>query len=388
MINNNEINDSDTDSFNSFSDESQNNELEIQEEYYIDDFDKFINKGKIIIKNNSEINDLHIYDIGTSILKKDLNKIIIENGIININICGYIINKNLKKPFLEYLLYKNEMNLLQFPEFKFNMKKKLDIEKYSIIELKKIIHNLNPYIKIINELNYKGYLFYKDEIYVFIDMSEIDLINYRKVEKDEKENIFFVLIDEIINYRKTYDIFISSKVIYFFNENNDFIFIYDVYNKIIDTPIVCYLDKYDTDIEFTLNFGLMKQSRESIVGPYYYFTSYDGVKDEMKKSLKNRKGIIRYVVFQEKMKVMMNYPGDDIDESMYKKELLLKNINNNYDEKLTMRLSDYGCKWIKKYDTLFIGIIDLDNGKKLFNYPLWVVKNNNQFLNLSYKIYI
>jgi hypothetical protein len=368
--------------------ESDNNDLENNSNFYINEFEKFINKEKKNMKTTDNYK-LKIYNIdGLENLKMNLNETSLENNVINVNICAYIINKELDKPFLEYLLCKNNREL-EFPQFIFDTKKNMNIKTQSIIELKNIIEKNIPSIKVCNNLDYKGYLFYKNEIYIFIDISIIDLTKNRKKEIVNNENIYFVIIDEIINYKKTYDVFINYKVTDFLYENIEYIFIVNVNNERIETPIICYIDKYETEIDYTINFGLMKSKKEDIVGPYYYFTCYDGAINKLEKTLlKNRKGIIRYVIFPEKMKVLLNYPGDNIDESIYKKDLVKNNINNLYDEKLTMRLSDYNCKWVEKYNSLFIGNIELDNGENIFKYPLWVIKNNNQFLNLSYKVII
>ena len=79
------------------------------------------------------------------------------------------------------------------------------------------------------------------------------------------------------------------------------------------------------------------------------------------------------------MKVVLNYPEDPNDESKIKME----KIEDNY-EKLTVRITDYDGKWAEKYDSIFIGNIELDNGEKIKNAPIYVIKNYEQQVPLSY----
>jgi hypothetical protein len=62
----------------------------------------------------------------------------------------------------------------------------------------------------------------------------------------------------------------------------------------------------------------------------------------------------------------------------------LNDETTNKFEQLTMRISDYDGKWTDMYDSVQIGIIELDNGEKLKETPILVVKNYEQQVPLSY----
>ena len=81
----------------------------------------------------------------------------------------------------------------------------------------------------------------------------------------------------------------------------------------------------------------------------------------------------------------MNKISDPIDNSEIKKNKLhnsIDNIGNN--ESLTMRLTDYDGTWTENYDSVFIGKIELDNGKKFEEGPIIAIKDYNQQIPLSY----
>ena len=65
---------------------------------------------------------------------------------------------------------------------------------------------------------------------------------------------------------------------------------------------------------------------------------------------------------------------------MLKREL----NNNNLYENLTLRITDYDGNWAKNYDSVYIGDIELDNGEKMKNTPIYVVKKYEQQISLSY----
>ena len=75
---------------------------------------------------------------------------------------------------------------------------------------------------------------------------------------------------------------------------------------------------------------------------------------------------------------------DSIDESIIKSQLISANNLNNLYENLTLRITDYDGKWAKKYDSIYVGDIELDNGEKMKNTPIYVVKKYEQHIPLSY----
>jgi hypothetical protein len=87
-------------------------------------------------------------------------------------------------------------------------------------------------------------------------------------------------------------------------------------------------------------------------------------------------------VFLGKSKVVLNRPSDNIDESQMKKYLLSSHETSSM-ARLTMRISDYDGTWTTQYDSVYVGKVDLDDGCKYMNSPLWVVKDYNQQTFLS-----
>ena len=49
-----------------------------------------------------------------------------------------------------------------------------------------------------------------------------------------------------------------------------------------------------------------------------------------------------------------------------------------------MRISDHDGKWSEFYDSVFLGKIELDNGDYLKNTPIYVLKEYEQQIPLSY----
>ena len=49
-----------------------------------------------------------------------------------------------------------------------------------------------------------------------------------------------------------------------------------------------------------------------------------------------------------------------------------------------MRISDHVGKWGENYDSVFLGKIELDNGEYLKNTPIYVLKEYEQQIPLSY----
>jgi hypothetical protein len=235
-------------------------------------------------------------------------------------------------------------------------------------------------IKAKNKYILKGIKEFHNEIYVFVEIQDNDL-------KIDYKDTFLGLMDEITNSKHIYDVKVNSNVTDLFLENPEFIFLKSETGVSYEIPVVVYQSLEQKILNFTFMFGIRKSDALAILGPYYYFTNYKNACDKFKD--KNEKyGIIRSALFIGSIKVPMNFPEDEIDESTIKKELLMEeelNNNSNY-EKLTMRISDHDGKWTNMYDSVYLGRTELDDGTFLKNTPIWVVKNYNQQFSLSYKL--
>ena len=93
---------------------------------------------------------------------------------------------------------------------------------------------------------------------------------------------------------------------------------------------------------------------------------------------------MRFALFLGRMKVVENLPNDEIDISEIKKERINDVSLDKNIELLTMRISDHDGKWSNFYDSVFLGKIELDNGEHLKNTPIYVLKDYEQQIPLSY----
>jgi len=295
-----------------------------------------------------------------------------------IYICAYNVNTESKHPFLQFLLVKDVFsNEIEFPYILIDKYNKINIQK----EIELFLNVILLDIKAKNKYILNGIKEFNNELYVFVEIKDDDL-------KIDNKDTFLGLMDEITNSKHILDVKIKSKVSDFFLENPEFIFLKRENGNSYEMPVVVYQSLEEKLLNFTFMFGIRKSDALAIVGPYYYFTDYKNACDKFKH--KNEKyGIIRSALFLGSMKVPMNFPEDEIDDSSIKKELLAEEEETNSSLKynyLTMRISDHDGKWTKMYDSVYLGRTELDDGSFLKNTPIWVVKDYNQQFSLSYKI--
>ena len=93
--------------------------------------------------------------------------------------------------------------------------------------------------------NYKGYVKVDDKLYIFIDVSAIELIF------PENEVFSWVIIDEIINKKISNNVPICNFIINMFSTNNSIKNIYDENNDIIEYPICVYSCKKESEEDYT-----------------------------------------------------------------------------------------------------------------------------------------
>ena len=336
-----------------------NNTNEIDEIYDLDDFN-----NNILFKYNQEIK----YEYkGLNLLNKDLNNITkYKNLISNIVFIPYHIIKNEELPFIQIFLnkIKNNLEFLQFDckdETIFQNEKSIfDFMFYIMDKLieNNITVNYNTNIK---EL-FKGYKIYDNQLYLFFDVSNINIDNFYISNND---SLWFCSYDEIINHNKICNFLIDKNVIHFFNYNIDFLQIINTSTQeIYDYPNILYTGNTIQKSKFENIFGNVKQ--ENFFGDYYNFTTYnEAVKNSLKKLTgieENENyvggGIVRYAVFLKEI----NYIIDDNSLNNFEK------INN----------------WNIKYDSLFI---NYKNSKfNIVNYPCWIIKCYTQQYPLTYHI--
>ena len=175
------------------------------------------------------------YYKGLDNLEKNIDNILkYNNKITNIFICGYRVNNTELLPFLNFLL-KNDIETkeLVFPSFSSN---ELSLDIISKIEKK--INSIFYNTVSDDKHEYKGFYYYKNNIYLFFDFTNCKLI----INNVYRNSIIWpVLTDEIINIKHVCNIKINSIISDFFNKNMDFTILKDKNNKIYEIPCVTYV---------------------------------------------------------------------------------------------------------------------------------------------------
>jgi hypothetical protein len=368
--------------------------------YYVDEsenkeFEKYmkemVDNENIIEKSIGE--DCFFSYKALDFLEKDLPDFT-ENEKVNVHICAFNVNKDTNIPFLQFVMNKFPPHffedLLSFPCFTTHFEKKSFLDScISKLDELLILHKGK------NDYKYEGYFMDNGEFYVLFDISDI---NMQAQELYRNDKMWLVLIDEIINYESVCNFKIYSQTLNFFKKYKEFCFLYDNQEKRIETPIVCYSGVDVKKIKMASVFGIQKAENNAIVGPFYYFTSYeksiesaawskppyptfDSSENEVI-TKREKGGIVRFAIFLGSLKVPLNSLNDCLDDSACKKYLLKK--NEDYLERQTTRITDYDGEWIKEYDSVYIGKVELDDGKKFVDAPYWVVKEHRQQVPVSF----
>jgi hypothetical protein len=335
-------------------------------------------------------------------------------NIEKIIIVPFKINFNCTNPFNTILLINNFTDILTFPSIDiscYNIETNISTQILSLCNcyLYSILlsnGNLgstnNDFDSIMNLVEFKGFYVYENNIHAFIDLTKLE-INTDLVNK--KTMNWFVLIDEIINKQTVCNIPISEDVVDFFMNNSDFIYFKNFKEELIEVPSVLYTGTHEKSLHFNFTFGNTVTDNNGIVSSGFYFTNFNNAfrqggwsldyKPEFKYGEKitnddsgkySKGGIIRYAVFLGKQLIKQNLPNDTIDESEIKRAKLNNALNNDdyHYEKMTLRISDHDGLWKQKYDSVYLGKIELDNGKYLKNVTTYVIKDYHNHFPLSY----
>jgi hypothetical protein len=381
---------------------------------------------------NESYEDKSYYYQAIDCLNSDINTL--DNSCIDgtrIHLCLYNVNTTAKHPFLEFYLIKNRHDdiypdILCFPTFFYYKEMNIDILTESL-KIFKILFIDTTKIK------FNGYLLEETnqlkDLYLFYEYTntntntnEVSTTSDNIIGSGEiyrNDNLWKVVLDEIINTRLVCNFPIDNIVTNFFLRNPHFMFLhkynYNDNNIIYETPTVVYHGVNASMLYFKYIFGIPKTNYDDIMGPFYYFTDYkNAVKmsidsynnkynntpnTELDSSLSSptpnvlsnvlntafmnvdkKIGIVRSVIFLGVNKVPTNYPEDDVDNSL--QSSILSCIDNENAQ--INRISDHNGLWTEKYESVYIGKLLLDNGKFIKGAPLWVVKDYNQQASLSY----
>ena len=344
------------------------------------------------------------YLSGDHIVKNNLsctNSTNSTNGTKYIYLLNYDIVNDNDDYFLQYMLMKNPITkILELPFFEL----KEDMYSDSTLE----IDELSNYIKLfilntfgveikdeyLNNLVCRGFYEYKNIIYCLVDLTNVKFdLNDIGMTMDI---IWFGLVNEIINTKHIYEYIIDCNVSNFFLNNYEFLILKQ--NDVeLQIPIEGYSVQPIDKLNFVVTFGLQKNMETGKFGPYYYFYNYknaisqitddpssiyyqyNGYTSALSK-IKYEWGIIRFVLFLKNYKFIDN---KSVDESVIK-DTLVNNDKLYNKERLTLNITDYDGIWGNTYDSLHVGKIILDDDSILMNYPVYVLKSENQYKCISY----
>lgn len=381
--------------------EMKETEVCIEKEFYVDslendDFYSYIASEEVISENyiqKTYKNDTFFNYKAFDFLVKDEPRVELNS---NIYVCAFHVNQTGKLPFLQFVMNKYPKHLfgdiLTFPCFSYKGTNSVLYEcKSKLDEVVGLYKENNDYI-------YVGHISEGEDVYMFYDLTDFD---FQTQELYRRDKMWLVLMDEIMNYQKVCNFEIHGSVANFFSNNLEFCKLYDKNELAIENPIVCYSGVHKSKLKFTGIFGVGKAETDGVVGPYYYFTTYEksiesgGWSKNYCQEFRNEKkitedgtgkydrgGIVRFAVFLGSQKVLLNYPEDKFDNSLYKNEKLKDGERSI--ERQTTRITDYDGIWTELYDSVYVGKTELDDGRILTDAPFWVVKDYDQQTPLSF----
>lgn len=316
----------------------------------------------------------------------------------NIYLAAYTVNTSGKYPFLQYLLSQGSgqeqgqgYSLPQLPIFQHDQ-----VLVYSILYLSGLLQ-IDKYDNFTSNIEFDGMMEYDSNIYLFFDLTKI---NINIDDKYSSSIVRFALIDEIVNHKHICHFEINPMLSDFFSKHEMICFLYDN-NRPYEIPIVGFVGKPTPEqTEFTYTFGEISRLNPAPFGSFFYFTNFynairqGGWSSDYKPEYKYDKlitcdengkyiqgGIVRFALFTENIKYIENMTDDNIDQSNIKKTILLKNRQR---ESQTSRITDYNGIWANEYDSVYIGILELDDGSIYEEAPLIVLREYNQQIPLSF----
>lgn len=323
----------------------------------------------------SEIYDYatkRVFYKGVEELQLDVDDVLSQYNFSNIKLALYKINKIYTElPFLEFILFKNLnnysfLNIINYNQVDCDSE---SLKKFIITELKKCIEIENYNKLSVDNLDFKGFKYFNNELYVFIDLTDCSWGPYDGLLNVNK--YWTCIVDELLNKKEILDFPIDSNVTNFLVENPKFLQLESLFNskKEYEVPVVCYKTQRNEEMSNAILLGSFK-TNELCLGENHYFTDYQTAirncsKIEKENQLNKKKikmGIVRYVVFLGKSKYIAN-------------EIEFNNMKNK----------EKSYSWNNMYDSLYIGNYLLNNG--LYNPDIYlIVKNYEQQVPISYHI--
>jgi hypothetical protein len=305
------------------------------------------------------------------------------NNDINVNdfsnddkifICFYKIIYNakyqsVKKPFLQFLLFKypkgpNECLAFPFTTFKKGSNPSSIANKFALKIAGEKLHSFKAFIS-----NSNGHYFF----YEYLD-SYISLNNFNR-----NHDLWWCLIDEICNYKKVVNFPVHTSVFQVFYYNPLLIYLKDKDNDNIEIPVVSFFGGATKITPYVASLGI-RANANKIFGSYYYLGSYNSAIRNAGWSPNNRLmsyfdepstdengkffngSIVRYASFLGKYRVVL-YRKTDPFYWFFK----YMDAPKGFDKKSFNKYKAVKGKWAEKYDAIIIPAIKFKNLKGYFN---------------------
>jgi hypothetical protein len=300
--------------------------------YYID------NSNKIDVSDiNKDKTNYYLYPGLELLNKQDVELFVHEFNNVNIHVCTYQVNTTGMAPFLQFILRKydkshvTKSDLLCFPSFKY-------IEGEYTIDICNLIEEVIcfSYRSKKDRYKYKGFINNENNFYVFYELEE-NTINIHDLYR--KNDLWPILMDEIINHESACNFRIDKNVSNFFKNNIEFSYLLKLNGDYFETPIVAYTGCKNKQINIISCFGVSETMEEYLPEPYFYFTNYQtAIKmGGFLENKNNRGGVIRFALFTGYMMVILN-----------NSEINLENVKN-YDS--IYIINNSSPKWaLKKWE--------------------------------------
>ena len=398
--NNNFYNDYMNDYMNDFNGDAEYNELKEMINLLYDNQRNDIveSKKQVTIEKDSE--KYYEYNALQQLFLSDLHFDTDETPIIHI--CGYQVNTEGKKPFLQFFMQKQEDNLI-FPKFKYNSK--ID----SLNRAKSVLDIIIFSYQILEPKIYNGYLQEQNNYYLFFDCSECKIKIHDLYNKND---IWLIAMDEIMNTRIVCgNFYIDQTVTEFFHNHPDFIYLQDSNKNNYENPVIVYTGDTSFQANYISMFGTPPSDAKSLFGPYYYFYDYMEAVRMASKKYKIKKeqqidkepitimnwsaqtislegGIVRSAIFTGLSKTILHATDDKPDMSQTTQDMLKEDPTCASMEHRSLvnylHISDRDGTWTKNYDSIFLGDVDLnDNSVKKYAANMFAVKEYEQQLPLT-----
>ena len=313
------------------------------------------------------------------LLNKNINELELFSKLY---LCTYRINKPGKYPFIEFIM-EHMVDMFSFPLVSCKTREELEVVLDKFCASNK---------------TFSGFLEHSSDYYLFFESHET-ITDGNLFYKQDKH--WPISCDEILTMNSCCNIPINLELVEFFMTNPFLFFVNSEDYGIYEVPVVKYVGVCEPLIKMRSIFGTPPEDKTEIMGPYYYFTDFNGAVKSGGWSKNNapeyqfeklvteetcgkykKGGVIRFALFLGKMMVPTNNKDEAEDLSLTKKAL--EELDDKH--KQTRRISDHDGVWTEKYDSVKLSNIELDDGKLLTENPIWVLCEYDRIVPISYHI--